>query len=258
MKIGLIGCGHLGLAFAKQLLKKGYDKSLLKLSYGGLLSTLERIKKAGLETCIASNTAVCADSDVIILTIKPDNVSILSSFKFTDKSKIISCIAGYDTARLFQITGQNITRIMTSSPMTIEAGKGVCAVYKGDSIVENLLSDLELTIYRLSSEDLFHQFTSAVCLPGAFLQLELDKRAYSDYQFVAEYYNEFEIIGQLIAWAHMVTPQNLSAVDKELYISKMATKGGITEAMIDALKNRATLSDAFKCAVHRSIEISLK
>jgi len=141
--------------------------------------------------------------------------------------------------------------------MTIESGKGICAIYNGNSLIESLLSKIGLKIFNLSQEYLFHIFTATVCLPGAFLQLEIDKKSYSDGELECTYNNEFKLIGELIKWAHSVTPQNLSIDEQKKYIIRMSTKGGITEAIISALKNGATLIEAFNFGIKRSNEIAL-
>jgi pyrroline-5-carboxylate reductase len=227
----------------------------LKISFSGNPSTLERIKKENLEECITTNNSICNNSDIIFLTLKPFDTGILSTLNFPDHSSIVSCIAGYNIAKLSMMTKRNVTRMMTSSPMTIGSGKGICAIYNEDSLIESLLLKIGLKIFNLSEEYLFNIFTAAVCLPGAFLQLEIDGKTYSDSELENMYNVEFKLIGSLIKWAHSVTPQNLSPDEQKNYIIKMSTKGGIAEAIINALKDGLTLVEAFKVGISRSNEI---
>jgi pyrroline-5-carboxylate reductase len=67
--IGIIGCGHLGLAFAIKLRENTPNKILL--SYSGRLSTLQRIKSVGLEQNISSNESIVENCSIIFLFIRP-------------------------------------------------------------------------------------------------------------------------------------------------------------------------------------------
>ena len=73
--IGIIGAGHLGIALAETLVEHGFPKENLKISYGGKLSTLESIKKAGLAGSITDNEELCHKSAIIFIAIKPQSLT---------------------------------------------------------------------------------------------------------------------------------------------------------------------------------------
>jgi len=76
-KVGIIGCGHLGLAIAKAIIKSGHDKSLIKVSYRGNPLTRHKIRKENLRECIATNHSICSDSEIFFLTIMPTDIDSL-------------------------------------------------------------------------------------------------------------------------------------------------------------------------------------
>jgi prephenate dehydrogenase len=60
--IGILGCGHLGLAFAIKLRENTPNKILI--SYSGRLTTLQRIKTVGLEQNISSNESIVENCSI--------------------------------------------------------------------------------------------------------------------------------------------------------------------------------------------------
>jgi pyrroline-5-carboxylate reductase len=74
---------------------------------------------------------------------------------------------------------------------------------------------------------------------------------------IAEAYaSELPFWKELLAWAERAVPQNLSADEKTDFIVHMATKGGITEAIVNGVKDGKALRAAFDCGIARSREIS--
>lgn len=63
-------------------------------------------------------------------------------------------------------------------------------------------------------------------------------------------------IEDLLKWAHDITPRSLTRAEKELYIAKMATKGGITEAIVNAVKDNSELEKAFFKGIDKCKELS--
>ncbi|HEY1405891.1 MAG TPA: NAD(P)-binding domain-containing protein [Spirochaetota bacterium] len=255
VSVGIIGAGHLGLSLAKTLIRNGYDSSSVRLSYTGKKETYARIKEAKLENNISSNDDICRASDIIFITIRPSDILSLSLLKFNSKSVIVSCIAGVTIDKLMRLTDQHIVRVMPSSPMTIEDGKGICAIYPENKIVSTLLSDLGVSLYPLSGESLFDIFTASICLPAAYLQMEIEKIRSSDL-IVDLHREQIPWWEKVIGWTQSITPTDLTLAEKHTYIERMATKGGVTEAMIHSLKKGSGLIESFTAGVKKSEEIS--
>ena len=57
-------------------------------------------------------------------------------------------------------------------------------------------------------------------------------------------------------WAKSVLPNFSSDREREAYIAKMSTKGGITEAVVSSIRSGATLLGAMEAGIDRGREIS--
>ncbi len=256
IKTGIIGSGHLGLSLSKILVNKGLDKSNLKISYSGNSKTLEKIMKAGLEPCVSTNARIAEDSDIIFITIKPHDIGSLKELKFREDSVVVSGMAGRTVNQLKEIFNREVIRIMPSSPSSIAEGKGISALYPESSLLNNLLSSLGLTVYQLTDEDLFHLFTASVCLPAAFLQLDTDNRECVDEEMIEYYKPKYDLFPQLVKWAHSITPSHLTMEEKIAHIEELSTSKGVTEAIVNKIKNGGSLLEGFKAGVTRSEEIA--
>lgn len=254
--IGIIGAGHLGLSLAQAFKNSGFDLSKLMISYRGSKETLARIENAGLETCISDNTEIFEKADVILLTISPYDVSQFDNRKVKDSTIIISCIAGWTTQKLEEKFNHSVCRIIPSSPVSILDGMGICGVFPLSEKVEAVLSSIHLKVFPLSSDDLFPVFTAIMCLPAAFLQLDINKQPYTTDKLILEYRAKLPYIEDLLKWAQDITPYSLTKEEKEQYIAKMATKGGVTEAIVNAIKENDILETAFSKGIEKCYELS--
>lgn len=152
--IGIIGAGHLGRTLAVTLVEQGFPKERLMISFGGKLSTLESIKKAGLDGNVAENKEICQKSTVIFIAIKPQSLKELKKLPFTGNSLVVSCMAGISLASLEKALGVDVFRIMTSGPGTIKEKKGIAAVYPQNGILTDILSFIGLRAHELRNEEM--------------------------------------------------------------------------------------------------------
>ncbi|SHI07234.1 pyrroline-5-carboxylate reductase [Sporobacter termitidis DSM 10068] len=252
-KIGIIGCGHLGQALAQACLNNGIPKDRLLLSYRGSAETRGRLAEKGLLDCAVPNERLLSQADVIFITIKPQDFATLKDIGIPAKTTVVSLMAGIPLELLREVVGKNALRMMISGPDAILSGHGVAVVYPGNAFVEQFLKVIRVRQLQLSGEDELNVFTAGVCIPPALLQLddpaksaEAIKRLSGDYPMMATLYE----------WSLGVLPQSLTGEEKEVYIKRMATKGGITEAVINSLKAGAPLDTALKNGVARAEEIS--
>jgi pyrroline-5-carboxylate reductase len=170
--VGIIGCGHLGRTLALELLGSGLPGDGLLVSYGGNASTLEKIREAGLQERISSNEDICALSDIVFISVRPQSIGDLGRISFRKGAVVVSCAAGVSTSSLKSIFGVDAFRVMPSGPDTIRQRKGIAAVYPKSDLLSGLLFCLGLKAYQLEDEDLMHLFTTGVCLPAALLAAE--------------------------------------------------------------------------------------
>ncbi len=254
--IGIIGCGHLGRTLAAELVAHGFPKEKLIVSYGGNASTLERIRKAGLLENVADNDEICRESNIIFIAVRPQTIERLKELSFSKNTLVVSCMAGISSTSLKNTLGIDVTRIMPSGPDTIKDGKGIVAVYPRSDILRDILPYMGLKIYELPEEEMMHAFTVGVCLPAALLAA--GKKEISTAHAVKIMEKEYPDFEEIYIWAKDVLPNFDSDDEREEYVKKMSTKGGITEAIIDSLNSGGTFATALRMGAARSREISAR
>ncbi|WP_378956141.1 pyrroline-5-carboxylate reductase family protein [Pelosinus sp. sgz500959] len=253
IKIGIIGCGHLGQAILESLINHGFQKENLFISYRGNPSTYEKIEKMRLTMCISKNEKVFNEADVIFITTKPQDVISLKEIPISPNKLIVSCLAGLSVEILKNIFKTDICRMMLSGPDTIVAEKGVATIYPYNELVGRILSKMNLRIFEISHEKDVDIFTAGVCLPAALLQEDNEviiKEA------IHEIEQEWARFLDLYEWAKIILPSFATEDEKVEYIARMITKGGVTEAIIDSLKSGELFVTALRKGITRSKEIS--
>lgn len=168
MKIAIVGCGNMGLAYARSFLKYNLvTKSEL------LLVEKSDARKQSLEVLniarVVSNfDNTIGEYDIIILAVKPqDFMSISAGLKkaLTEKNIILSIMAGIRIKLMEEALGHGtIVRAMPNSPAQL--GMGMTAFTSGKSItmeqirkVENLLGSTGRTVF-LEDENLLDAVTA--------------------------------------------------------------------------------------------------
>ncbi len=254
--IGIIGCGHLGRTLAADLIAHGFPKEKLMVSYGGSASTLEHIRKAGLRENVSDNVEICRKSTIIFIAVRPQAIEELKKLSFSKNALVVSCMAGISTASLKEAFGVDVYRIMPSGPDTIKEGKGIAAVYPRSDILMDILSRMGLKVFELPDEEMMHAFTVGVCLPAALLVAgKKEKNVAQAAKIIKKEYPGFE---EIYIWAKGVLPDFDSDEEREEYVKKMSTKGGITEAIVDSLNSGSTFLTALRMGIARSREISAR
>lgn len=253
IKIGIIGCGHLGQAIVQSLINHGFSKKNILISYKGNPSTYKKIIQLGLDARISENKKIFNEADVIFITIKPQDIMSLKEIPFSKNTLIISCIAGLSIEILKSIFKANIFRMMLSGPDTIVSGKGVASLYPYNKLVSSILNKMKLRIFEISREEDMNIFTAGVCLPAALLQ---EKNEVIIEKAVNEIGIDCAVFLNLYDWAKKIVPSFNTEIEKTQYISRMITKGGITEAIIDSLKLDEEFITALRKGIARSNDIS--
>jgi pyrroline-5-carboxylate reductase len=254
--IGIIGCGHLGRTLAEELIVHGLPRERLMISYGGSASTLESIKQAGLLENISDNEEICRKANIIFIAVRPQAIVGLKGLSFPKDALVVSCMAGVSTASLKVALGIDVCRIMPSGPATIKEKKGIAAVHPRNDNLIDILSHMGLKVFELSDEEMMHAFTVGVCLPAALLVAgEMEADADLAAEIIENEYPGFE---EIYTWAKGVLPEFDSDEERDGYVKKMSTKGGITEAIVDGLNSGSTFLAALRMGIARSREISAR
>lgn len=254
--IGIIGCGHLGRALAAELIVHGFPKEKLLVSYGGSASTLERIRKAGLLENVSDNAEICRKSTIVFIAVRPQAIEGLKELSFSKNALVVSCMAGVSSTSLKNAFGVDVYRIMPSGPDTIKKGKGIIAVYPRSDILMDILPCMGLRVFELSDEEMMHAFTVGVCLPAALLVAGRKEKSVAQAARIIE--KEYPGFEEIYVWAKDVLPNFDSDEEREEYVKRMSTKGGITEAIVNSLNSGSTFLTALRCGIAKSREISTR
>lgn len=255
IKIGIIGCGHLGQAIAQSLINHEFNKENILVSYKSNPSTYKKITQLGLNSCISENKKIFNEANVIFITIKPQDIMSLKEITFRKNTLIVSCAAGLSIEILKSIFKTNIFRIMLSGPDTIISGKGVAALYPYNKLIYSILDKINLRIFEISRELDMDIFTAGVCLPAVLLYKEDGVKID---MAVNEIGTDCPVFLNLYDWAEKIVPSFNTEIEKTQYISKMITKGGITEAIINSLKSGEEITTALRKGIAQSRHISQK
>ncbi len=253
IKIGIIGYGHLGQSIVESLIHHGFRKENLLISYKGNPATRERIEEMGLVSCISENNKIFNEADVIFIMIRPQDIISLKGILISQNKLVVSCLAGLPVEVVKSIVKTDTCRMMISGPDTIAAEKGVAAVYPYNELVGCILKKMNLRIFEISDEKEMDIFTTGVCLPAALLQEDnevLIKDA------IHEIGNECAMFVDLYEWAKRILPAFAKESEKVAYMARMITKGGVTEAIIDSLKEGELFITALRKGIAHSKAIS--
>ncbi len=135
MKFGVIGFGNMGGAIVKGALAKGTLKAEDVNVYDIVEAKNDEAKALGLTVC-ADDEALCAESDVILLAVKPQQMEEALGLckKALAGKAMLSIVAGVSIERLKNAidggSGENLPRILRLLPNTpalvFEGAFGLC------------------------------------------------------------------------------------------------------------------------------------
>lgn len=124
-KIGIIGCGNMGGAILKGALASGVLAPEQAYVYDISPAAMEMAKELGVNLA-ADDEEVCANSDIILLAVKPQNAAeaLAMCKKALDGKALMSIVAGVTVERLQNmIEGTpRILRIMPNTPALVFEG----------------------------------------------------------------------------------------------------------------------------------------
>jgi pyrroline-5-carboxylate reductase len=148
---------------------------------------------------------------------------------------------------------------MPSAPDTLRNRNGIAALYPASNLLtREILESLGLRVVPLGQESDIHAFTVlGPCLPIVLTYWESIGCKIDDAELLAtarkydlpDYY-------QILQWAHSIRPRQLTAEERKSYLIQAATPGGITDAILFAMSNGLSLSDALEQGVERSKEMA--
>ncbi len=233
-RIGIVGAGHLGTSLARIFLSRGWSAEELLVAHRGSRASLEALEALNLADRSAPTPRVF-ESDVVFITVRPEDLAAFRGMEIPSRTILVSCLAGIPVATAQALLAHPVIRVLPSSPTSLEEGKGIAGVFPGNSGVETLVSSLGIVVHPLKDEEDFHSFTACLCLPAALMEWSRRGNAFSEDPQFGIRDHTLPGLADLLAWARSVTPVGLTAEEQRAYVTRMATPGGITEAMVQAL-----------------------
>ncbi|HWY38829.1 MAG TPA: NAD(P)-binding domain-containing protein, partial [Bacteroidia bacterium] len=129
MKITIIGCGNMGLIYARAFLKYNIVSKSDLLLVEKNETRKDELKKLDIGKVVVPDDGIISESDVIILSVKPqDFLQLSTDLKkvLTTNTLVLSIMAGVNISFLREkLDHQKIIRAMPNSP--VEMGMGITA-----------------------------------------------------------------------------------------------------------------------------------
>jgi pyrroline-5-carboxylate reductase len=238
MKITIIGCGNMGLVYARSFLKYNIVSrdNLLLVEKNEIRK--EELKKLDLGQVVVPDDNMISESDVIILAVKPQDFLDLSpQLKkiLRPHTVLLSIMAGVTILRLQELLEhKTIIRAMPNSPVEIGLGVTAYSISQGLSHevvkkAENLLSTTGRSIY-FEKEELLDAVTALSGSGPAYFfyfvrtLIEAGKKMGMD-EATAGILVKQTMLGSF----HLINNANKSLDE---LIKTVASKGGTTEAAL--------------------------
>jgi pyrroline-5-carboxylate reductase len=218
-------------------------------------------------TAAESNTALVQKADVVVLSVKPQNMdAVLDEIKDAVKKDtlIISIAAGVTTAKIAGVLGDvSIIRVMPNTPALI--GQGASALYSGKASKEGL--GLVLKIFSavgkavvVESEELIDAVTAVSGSGPAYFFLMMEEMIKAGQKLGLSHDVAKELVLQTAKGAALLAESaDVQGETPAELRKKVTSPGGTTEAAIKVFAERKfseLVTDALTSAANRSKELS--
>jgi len=243
MKITIIGCGNMGLIYARAFLKYNIvSKENLLLAEKNEARKKELLKLDIGEVCVVNDLRI-SQSDIVILAVKPqDFMSLSSELKLVLRPEniIISIMAGMKIEKIEEALEQkNIIRAMPNSPAELGMGMTAFTAGKGLSMeqirkAENLLGTTGRTVF-FENEDLLDAVTALSGSGPAYFFYIVKQMIDAGKEMGFDEATSAMLVKQtMLGSFHLLNTANKSLDD---LIKAVASKGGTTEAALSVFES---------------------
>jgi pyrroline-5-carboxylate reductase len=238
MKITIVGCGNMGLIYARAFLKYNIvSKENLLLAEKNEVRKQELVKLDIGQVCVVNENRI-SESDIIILAVKPQDFNELGvelKQVLSSKNIIISIMAGMKLERIEEVLQhKNIIRAMPNS--SAELGMGMTAFTSNKALsieqirkAENLLATTGRTVF-FENEDLLDAVTALSGSGPAYFFYVVKHMIEAGKQMGFDEATSAMLVKQtMLGSYHLINNANKSIDD---LIKAVASKGGTTEAAL--------------------------
>ncbi len=263
-KILFIGCGAMGSAMVKNLIKNGFDTHHIH-AIDPSLTKIPGIKKYKNPDELSPNFTY----DIVFIAIKPQTAEeVLSDYKnlpnFSSNTVFVSIMAGKRMKFVRDILGSKIRLVRAMPNLPIVEGEGVFAYILGNNIKQfqrkNLLKIFENfgEAIDLENEKYFNDFTAIFGSGPAYIFL-LQEVFFNIAKSLKIEKSKLEILVKKLFLGSALMSSNSSSSFKEL-ADIVTSKKGTTDAGLQVLKKNDALNKlmakTIKAASKRSKELS--
>lgn len=242
MKITIVGCGNMGLIYARAFLKYNIvSKENLLLAEKNESRKCELLKLNIGEVCVVNDKRI-SESDIIILAVKPQDFHELSvdlKKVLNPENVIISIMAGMKLEQISASLGhKSIVRAMPNSPAELGMGMTAFTASKTLSIeqirkAENLLATTGRTVF-FENEDLLDAVTALSGSGPAYFFYLVKQMIEAGKQMGFDEATSSMLVKQtMLGSFHLMNTANKSLDE---LINAVASKGGTTEAALSTFE----------------------
>jgi pyrroline-5-carboxylate reductase len=265
MKIAIVGCGNMGLAYANSFLKYNLVTKADLLLVEKSDTRKEQLEKLDIAKVVSKFDTSIAQYEIIIVAVKPqDFPAIADGLKkaLYPKNIILSIMAGKQIKYLEEALGHTcIVRAMPNSPAQLGMGMTAFTAGKGISMeqlrkVENLLGSTGRTVF-MEDEDLLDAVTALSGSGPAYFFYIVKAMIEAGIKMGMEPGVASMLVKQtMLGSFHLL---NSSTQNLDQLISAVRSKGGTTEAALNEFvegKLGETLIKGIMAAEKRAQELS--
>jgi pyrroline-5-carboxylate reductase len=260
--VGIFGAGHLGRAIAKSLLGLGLPRNQIVLCHRGTQATRHQLSEDGLDALVVDPERLVSRSRILLYLVRPEHHDAIRKYRVRAHTLFVSFLAGIPLKCIRAgVAEDNRVRVMTSAPDTLRRRHGLAALYATHAAaskpIMEILESMGLHIVVLPQETDIHAFTAlGPCLPIALTY----------WMSLGNTVDELEILetahrhalpecNAILQWAFSAQPLSLSNDERDQYLTQAVTPGGVTEAIINAIKDGLRFSQALDRGIERSREL---
>lgn len=243
MKVSIIGCGNMGLVYARSFLRYNIvePKDLLLAEKNE--TRRDDLRKMNIGEVVVASDPKISESELVILAVKPQDFTELAP-KLAPLMKpgmlVLSIMAGLPIAKISELLSHpSIIRAMPNSPVEVGMGMTGFSAHASVSIdqvrkVENLLATTGRTVF-FEDENLLDAVTALSGSGPAYFFYVVRAMVEAGKEMGMSDAVSATLVKQTMLGAfHLINNANKSFDE---LIKTVASKGGTTEAAISVFEN---------------------
>jgi pyrroline-5-carboxylate reductase len=267
MKITIVGCGNMGLVYARAFLRYNIVTAGELLLVEKNEKRKEELKGLGLGSVVTATDPLITTSDMMIIAVKPQDIRELApqlKEVLGKETIILTIMAGIKISLLESLLShKHIIRAMPNSP--VEIGMGITGFSANKNMqldqirkVENLLSTTGRTVF-FEQEDMLDAVTALSGSGPAYFFYLVKSMIEAGKEMGMEEPVAAMLVKQTMLGAfHLINNANKSLDE---LIQTVASKGGTTEAAFSVFHKKEVgegLAEGILAARIRAVELSAK